>query len=372
MALIDSNPIENNVGLVYLGDPANFPTAYAQTFTGDGSQLTYAALFVFRSGSPTGNVYAKLYATSSGIPTGSPLATSDPVDASIFSSDSYSRVLFPFSTPYTLSNGTTYAISIEYSAGDSSNFLVVATGSPTSHSGTGYLYTQGIGWAEITTPSSYDLIFYLYSGQDVMIRVIGTPVGVDATSITPGIPSGTQVGDLMVMVISTGAYNYPTHSTPSGWVKQYSSPNDSNFNHFSVYTRFFQSGDGDPTVGQTYADPVIGVIISLVNADTSTIFDISPNSNWVGTPTSPFDVTISAITPSVAGSMAIFIWGSTDDNTWVYQSGGGDELLSFDSTAGSDNALCIVDKPMPTAESTGDQVARETNKAGDPVAVRDR
>jgi len=119
--------------------------------------------------SPTGSAYAKLYAhtgtfgTSTGKPTGDPLATSAALDVSTLTESYELKEFSSFTGTLTLSNGTPYFITIEYSGGDATNYLYVgADSSSPSH--------EGASAAKLVSTSlwggssSYDMIFYVYAG----------------------------------------------------------------------------------------------------------------------------------------------------------------------------------------------------------------
>jgi len=107
-------------------------TKLAQSFINSSrSILTSCKFYLEKSGSPTGNAVAKLYAHSgvygtSSVPTGSPLATSDNFDVSTLTT-SYQLIIFNFSgsNQYEMSGSTYYCISIEYSGGNASNYIVL-------------------------------------------------------------------------------------------------------------------------------------------------------------------------------------------------------------------------------------------------------
>lgn len=100
-----------------------------QSVTGDGGVLDYINFIVKKMGSPTGNCYAKVYAHSGVFGTssvaGALLATSNPVDISIFNSatDQWRRFNFGGAARITLTNTTKYFISFEYDGGDASHYV---------------------------------------------------------------------------------------------------------------------------------------------------------------------------------------------------------------------------------------------------------
>ena len=139
--------------------------AVAQSFTGDGGVLNSAKFYLAKRNSPTGNGYAKIYAHSGtfgvdGVPTGSVLATSDAIDVSTIPTSS-TLITFQFTggNKITLTNGTKYFVSFEYSGGDGTNFIYfgIDTTSPT-HGGNVARYISS--WL---ASGSYDGIFYVYA-----------------------------------------------------------------------------------------------------------------------------------------------------------------------------------------------------------------
>lgn len=163
---------------------AGATTGTAQSFTGDGNKLTNVSFYLRKVNSPTGNAYAKLYATSGGVPTGSALATSKALDVSTLgTSYAVKKIDFDDSQFYTLSNGVTYAIAIEYASGDSTNRIEAGYDAGGSHGGTKSNYTGS--WAADT---GNDLCFYLRTGGDV---TIGATNSNPTTTTETGTPAGT-------------------------------------------------------------------------------------------------------------------------------------------------------------------------------------
>lgn len=158
---IDSYPESNFTD--YFGLANGFVTRYAQSITGNGSELNKVKWYLFSSllGSITGNAVCKLYSHSGTFGTSSVavdlLATSENYDVSSLSNIA-SLVTFNFLTPYTLVNGTKYVISIEYSGGDETHLLYVGSDitSPT-HGGNMVSYGNPDEWSP---QPNYDLIFY--------------------------------------------------------------------------------------------------------------------------------------------------------------------------------------------------------------------
>lgn len=148
---------------LYSGDNVGI----GQSFQGIGTKVSSCGFFLKKVGSPTGNAVAKLYAHtgtygSSGVPTGSALATSGNIDVSTLTT-SFALKSFTFSTPYLATSSTNYCVVVEYSGGDSSNYVDVAADGMygfLAHGGNACILT-GTTW---TGASIVDTIFYVYGG----------------------------------------------------------------------------------------------------------------------------------------------------------------------------------------------------------------
>lgn len=153
------------------GDIGYLPgiTAKGQSFVAIGGTLSSSVFYVRRTGSPTGNVVSKIYSHSgtfgtSGVPTGSALATSDNVDITTIPT-SNTLVAFTFSgaNKISLTSGTQYVVTVEYSSGSSLNNLTVAQDSTSpTFNGNASDY-NGTSWSAVSTR---DLPFYVYLDGD--------------------------------------------------------------------------------------------------------------------------------------------------------------------------------------------------------------
>lgn len=178
MAVIDSYS-ETNANSYGSNLNSTGLTAIGQSFTGDGGSAGLARFYARKVGSPTGNMVAKIFAHSgtfgtSSVPSGAALATSDPVDAATLTGTE-TLTAFTFPAPVTVTAGTKYLVTIEYSGGNGSNYVQtgIDTSSPT-HGGNAYYTVSGSD----TAVSSWDLVFYVESaaaGQPAMRRVGGVP-----------------------------------------------------------------------------------------------------------------------------------------------------------------------------------------------------
>lgn len=126
----------------------------AQSFTGKDAKITNCRFILQKVGSPTGNAYAKLYSHSgtygtSSIP-GSLLATSDALTVSGITTTLLAQTLsFSGAQQYVMSNGSHYVITIEYTGGNGTNYIVVySNASSPTHSGNYADTADLISWSE--------------------------------------------------------------------------------------------------------------------------------------------------------------------------------------------------------------------------------
>lgn len=138
----------------------------AQSFTGNGNKIMVGQFYLKKTGAPTGTATAKIYAHSgtfgtSSIPTGAALATSQTVDVSTLLT-AYQLISFRFlgTNNITLTNGTNYVMSVEFSGGSAGNTVDVGTDtSGTYATGNGSTLT-GSTW---TATSYLDVPFYVFT-----------------------------------------------------------------------------------------------------------------------------------------------------------------------------------------------------------------
>ncbi|MBI5044639.1 MAG: hypothetical protein HZC02_01825 [Candidatus Levybacteria bacterium] len=274
-------------------------TGVAQSFTNTAVVNTIAKVrfYLKKNGTPTGNATAKLYTHSgtlgtSSVPTGTALAVSDAFDVSTLTTTAtLSDFVFSnYTNWYSMVASTNYVVSIEYSGGDSSNYVQVGyDNSSPSHGGN---YSENTGsWA---ANSGRDVAFYLQtfaandSTQAASARFAMPQITTDAnnalvlyfnsTSGTAGTPSIIE-GPVFSLIAGDGT----AESHAVGWgfkATAGSTPNN-------VYATAAVTGAGvkaviqvsPPTTGATiipaytpqddctYIDPIAGV--SAYNSNTA-------------------------------------------------------------------------------------------------------
>lgn len=141
----------------------------AQTFAnGTTAQfLTKVQVRMKKTGSPTGNLTAKLYAMTGTFnvdskPTGAALATSDTFNVANLSS-TYTVKTLGFSTQYLMNASTNYAIAIEYTGGDGSNYVQVEGKAAGTHQGN----QSSLSSATWTPTAGADLWFIAYAAPSL-------------------------------------------------------------------------------------------------------------------------------------------------------------------------------------------------------------
>jgi len=162
MALLDSydTGATSAWNAVYSGAPAAF-----QTFSVVGTyNLSSAKFYINKLGSPTGNANYKVYAItgtpgSSAVPTGSALATSDNLNvATLTTSYVLTELQFSGANSIVLNTGN-YALTVEYSGGDTLNYVGPGYNSTSTDAGAnGGVYFSG-AWNAF---AGDDLPFYVY------------------------------------------------------------------------------------------------------------------------------------------------------------------------------------------------------------------
>lgn len=149
-------------------------TGIGESFVGNGAALANVVFTLSKSGSPTGNLTAKVYAHSgtygtSSVPTGTALAASAILDVSTLTTTPTATTIF-FSLQnqnITLTNSTNYVVTLEYSAGNASNYVNVGIDNSSPTWGGNFSTYNGTSW---TAVSGTDAIFKVRTGGIVIIN----------------------------------------------------------------------------------------------------------------------------------------------------------------------------------------------------------
>lgn len=206
-----------------------------QCFNSDnGGVLNRVSFYLSKSNTPTGNAVAKIYALSgtygtNAIPTGSALATSDNFDVSALTTTiGLKEFSFSGAQKITLSPSTNYFVSIEYSGGDSFNFVTVGLDSTSPAHGGNHAQLQSGTW---TAFSSIDTIFYL-SVDGAMTMPANGNLDVKATTNSGNIyASGVIVAVSKITSINTNASPALGQVTVTGFAPTISVTTNTTTNH---------------------------------------------------------------------------------------------------------------------------------------------
>lgn len=179
MAQITIDSYDQSNASVTIGvGAAETDKAFGQSFQGANGTLTKVDLLLKNgAGTPTGNMYVKIYAHSgtfgtSSVPTGSPLATSEPVNAT-FVEATEKLVTFNFTgnNRIDLTTGTNYVVVIDCTAvGSSGNYIGVRSDSTPADSGNSATY-NGTSWS---ASGFSDMIYYVYAENAPVVDALGT------------------------------------------------------------------------------------------------------------------------------------------------------------------------------------------------------
>lgn len=173
--LIDSYSETNRSADELIDTNAANNSGFGQTFTGTGLTLGSCKFYLKKVGAPTGNATAIITAIGVGtfgttaVPSspGAPtvLATSDNLDVSTLpTTQALVTLTFSGANRITLTNGTHYCISLEYSGGSSGNSIAMATDATAStHPGNAFYKDGSISPGYTTSGISEDMCFYIYS-----------------------------------------------------------------------------------------------------------------------------------------------------------------------------------------------------------------
>lgn len=150
-----------------VGDGTN--TGQAQSFQNgvNAMLLTKAVFNLKKTLAPTGTAVATLYAITgtfgtTSTPTGAALATSNTFDVTTLDT-TYRPIVFKFATPYTMVASTNYCIALDYSSGNSGNYVnVQGLASSGTHAG-----NQSVNTGTWAAGATDDLGFEAYSSAEL-------------------------------------------------------------------------------------------------------------------------------------------------------------------------------------------------------------
>jgi len=180
-------------------------------------------------------------------------------------------------------------------------------------------------------------------------------------SVVPPLPSGLSVGDLMVLIATQRGNGY--FYTPSGWTVRFHDqlyPTD-NLHKLAIFYRFYQAGDGDPTLSWTGAGPNQTVIAQIFafrgTSTTNPIPDLGPNS---GNASQQNIGPITGFTPTINDGAVIVIGHKADNWTGV------------GTLSGEGLTWVEIDEPSTTLGGDAGQVYDYALYSGSPPTITDK
>jgi hypothetical protein len=196
------------------------------------------------------------------------------------------------------------------------------------------------------------------------VRGVGTAAAsasTTATTISPGLPTGWQPGDIHVLAVeSTGGDPFPPDLTLPADYALIDDGTDSNDIGLAVAWRRAEEGDTAPSVGVDLqiADPLITQILGVYDAVTtgSPIGAFSP----VRLNASSTTATADGLTTPVDDCLVAFLLGGSNDSGVSGYSGTDPtftEQAETLSTLGNDAVLAIATGVKATAGATGARTA---------------
>jgi len=199
--------------------------------------------------------------------------------------------------------------------------------------------------------------------QYVAVGTAAFSAGATTGSIVPALPAGLAVGDLMICIVTMRGNGTFTIST--GWTEKFQGqlyPTD-NLHKLAIFYRFYQSGDGNPTVSWTGGgtnQTVIAQVFAFRGIDTSNpIPDLGPNS---GNASQQNIGPITGFTPTGAGNDGcVIVIGHKADN-WT-----GVDVLTGDGLGWNEIA-----EPSTTLGSDAGQVYDYAIYSGSPPAIANK
>ena len=186
----------------------------------------------------------------------------------------------------------------------------------------------------------------------VVLIGAGDPVVTGGTTLTPEIPSGTAVGDLLVGVwMARGPAQ--TVSVPAGWsAPVYVRNTASSGPSLALTTKVQESGEFAPTFTRTGQDSTGEVLMAQVIA----FRGAAGVSGW-GIPAASDGNAVTAIGPSLgvavqAGGYALSVHAWSDDHTAVTTPGDWTQLGLLETTVGSDGSMVTLGRAYSAAGTT--------------------
>ena len=190
-----------------------------------------------------------------------------------------------------------------------------------------------------------------------------------ASPVTVTPVSGMQTGDLCLLVAhARGNSNTMAIVEAGGQTWNSLTASGSNSSRRVFWCRFNGTWSASPSVSfstATCTTVAMHVFIPTAGSNTWGV-DVAEANGTFAAPGSPYDVTITGIT-CAASSVALFIWGTADNNSWTLQTGGFSNAgtSQYRNVASTDGSHSTAYKLMPSGGATGNVTNRQVTVVGD-------
>jgi RHS repeat-associated protein len=191
----------------------------------------------------------------------------------------------------------------------------------------------------------------------VNFRGAGAQVVSTGSSLVPGLPSGTQAGDLAILVVAGRPSDTSTPAAPSGWTLKSSALREIGARDLKIvtYYRVLSGSDTNPTLSvpsgwQGGQAGISGQIAVWSGVSATSPFDVA---DATGTAAAATPWTPPSTTTVTASARVVSAVASADDNALNLSAAQGFTLrmsgAAYDTTTGGDHSVGVGDKDQPTA-----------------------
>lgn len=214
---------------------------------------------------------------------------------------------------------------------------------------------NGSSWVDLTVARRWNGTRWV-TMIPISFVAAGTGSAANNGNVTPGIPAGMQVGDVMFLHASIRV-NGGTVNTPSGWNALENYGHVSSALTHAIFWRAWQSGDAAPTVtftGGSAGSTTLGMIYGFRGLPTASITEevVTNQSNAASSTNLDFP----SVTTSTDGCLVMAFGHRLDDST------GAPEITApanwtlggtIDSTLGTDALQSMVFRVLSPAGASG-------------------
>jgi hypothetical protein len=185
----------------------------------------------------------------------------------------------------------------------------------------------------------------------VALRALSTVTGLNDQATVP-IPATASPGDLLIVVISTND-GAALITPPAGWTEEAEVSHSSNFAKLAVYSRLYQSGDGDPVFTFSNSFPFAASMTAWSGADDTTPIN-AKNSASADSGTSG-NINCPSVTTTVDDCLLFCAYTVDRGNVSYAPPSGMTERI--DLNQGSSTAHGVASQQLGAAGATGGRTA---------------